>query len=314
MDNRRAILVDEPDFGNQEAIERLRAFAPAGVSVTVLVTPGDVPSVRHGGGDLGEIFVESERRRAEKIAEELKSHGIDAAAKVRVGSRSSEVIREVLETGADYIIKVSGGAPSRRSFVGSTDLRLLRSCPCPVWIARPRDRVPYQRVYAAVDPEKQRPGRDPGLDARILEWAARIARADNAKLTILHAWEMVGESLLLHGRGRIPADEVQQLLQETRDAHKVRVEELVQGQDLAGVDHTLQVVKGRPSDTVSKEVDRGRADLLVMGTVARTGIAGFFIGSTAEEILPQVGCAILAIKPDGFVSPIQGERGSASDH
>jgi len=45
-------------------------------------------------------------------------------------------------------------------------------------------------------------------------------------------------------------------------------------------------------------------DLVVMGTVARTGIAGFFMGNTAESILTQLDCSVLTIKPPGFISPI----------
>jgi len=46
-------------------------------------------------------------------------------------------------------------------------------------------------------------------------------------------------------------------------------------------------------------------DLLVMGTVCRTGIAGFFIGNTAEMILDEVDCSVLTLKPNGFVSPVE---------
>jgi nucleotide-binding universal stress UspA family protein len=41
-----------------------------------------------------------------------------------------------------------------------------------------------------------------------------------------------------------------------------------------------------------------------MGTVARTGIAGFFMGNTAESILTQLECSVLTLKPQGFVSPV----------
>ena len=45
--------------------------------------------------------------------------------------------------------------------------------------------------------------------------------------------------------------------------------------------------------------------LLVMGTLCRTGIPGFFIGNTAETILNQVDCSVLTVKPKGFVSPVK---------
>ena len=56
-------------------------------------------------------------------------------------------------------------------------------------------------------------------------------------------------------------------------------------------------------DVLINVVDKD-IDLLVMGTVCRTGIAGFLIGNTAEEVLNQVGCSVLTLKPEGFVTPV----------
>ena len=46
------------------------------------------------------------------------------------------------------------------------------------------------------------------------------------------------------------------------------------------------------------------AELVVMGTVGRTGIPGYIIGNTAESVLGELDCLILAVKPAEFVSPI----------
>ena len=46
------------------------------------------------------------------------------------------------------------------------------------------------------------------------------------------------------------------------------------------------------------------ADVIVMGTVARTGVPGFIMGNTAETILNQIDCSVLAIKPPGFETPV----------
>jgi len=45
-------------------------------------------------------------------------------------------------------------------------------------------------------------------------------------------------------------------------------------------------------------------DLIVMGTLARAGVEGLLIGNTAEKILSRIDCSVLALKPEGFVSPI----------
>jgi nucleotide-binding universal stress UspA family protein len=42
-----------------------------------------------------------------------------------------------------------------------------------------------------------------------------------------------------------------------------------------------------------------------MGTVSRTGVAGLLIGNTAEKVLNQVGCSVLTVKPDGFITPVK---------
>jgi nucleotide-binding universal stress UspA family protein len=46
------------------------------------------------------------------------------------------------------------------------------------------------------------------------------------------------------------------------------------------------------------------ADLVVTGTVGRTGIPGFFIGNTAESLMQVLNLPVLAVKPAKFVSPV----------
>ncbi|MGM0858940.1 MAG: universal stress protein [Pseudomonadota bacterium] len=64
------------------------------------------------------------------------------------------------------------------------------------------------------------------------------------------------------------------------------------------------VVPGIPDRDLPKMAETIKADLVVMGTVARTGIAGVIMGNTAEAVLSQLNCSVLAIKPDGFESPV----------
>jgi universal stress protein E len=52
----------------------------------------------------------------------------------------------------------------------------------------------------------------------------------------------------------------------------------------------------------------GDVDLLLIGTTARSGVAGALMGNTAEKIVDQVPCSILALKPKGFESPVTLEK------
>ena len=68
---------------------------------------------------------------------------------------------------------------------------------------------------------------------------------------------------------------------------------------------TTYVVQGLAGDVIPDLVSRERAGILVMGSLARTGIAGLLIGNTAERVLSTVEASVLAVKPPGFESPIR---------
>ena len=65
------------------------------------------------------------------------------------------------------------------------------------------------------------------------------------------------------------------------------------------------LVHGEARERIPELARELRADLLVMGTVCRTGVPGFFIGNKAENVLPHVDCSVLAVKPKGFVTPVK---------
>jgi nucleotide-binding universal stress UspA family protein len=64
------------------------------------------------------------------------------------------------------------------------------------------------------------------------------------------------------------------------------------------------LLKGAARKEIPALAKRLAIDCIVMGTVARTGICGFIMGNTAETILEQIDCSVLAIKPPGFVTPV----------
>lgn len=67
----------------------------------------------------------------------------------------------------------------------------------------------------------------------------------------------------------------------------------------------VHLVNGDPSQVIRSVAEGLPADLVVMGTVGRVGIPGFFIGNTAEEVIQTTSASVLAVKPAGFVSPVE---------
>ena len=67
----------------------------------------------------------------------------------------------------------------------------------------------------------------------------------------------------------------------------------------------VHLENGKAGDVIPALATKKRVGLVVMGTVGRTGIPGFFVGNTAEKVLGVVDTSVLAIKPEGFVTPVK---------
>jgi nucleotide-binding universal stress UspA family protein len=63
-------------------------------------------------------------------------------------------------------------------------------------------------------------------------------------------------------------------------------------------------VRGPPEQVIQDQCRQLGTDVLVMGTTARTGLSGVIIGNTAENIINSLECPVVAVKPEGFISPI----------
>ena len=240
----------------------------------------------------------------DSIVSGLRDKGLDADAKVATGAEFIEIIREVLRGGHDLVVKNHEGRARLKSLAlpSSSDMHLLRKCPCPLWVVRPAHRGRFKRVLAAVDPDPFNEERD-GLNIRIMELAVSVARTENAKLLIAHAWDLAPENLM-RARGLVSDADLESYLNETHGAHRKRFKELISSFDLTGIEHEAHLLKGKAWKIIPElEKDR-KADLVVMGTVARTGLHGLIMGNTAEEILNTLSSSVLAVKPEGFVSPV----------
>ena len=70
------------------------------------------------------------------------------------------------------------------------------------------------------------------------------------------------------------------------------------------LNYQFDFIEGEAEEIIVDLAEKEKADLIVMGTVGRTDISGFFVGNTSEVILNNIGCSVLAVKPQGFVSPV----------
>ncbi|OPL14582.1 MAG: universal stress protein [delta proteobacterium ML8_D] len=267
-----------------------------------------------GGPTADQLYaaVESDHRRGLESMVQPFSERLQAKAVILFGKTYLETIRAILQNGYDLLIKPAENPSWTRRLFGSDDLHLLRKCPCPVWLMKSPEKPNYSSILAAVDfdllallPSEH------DLNCKILELAASLALSDFASLHIVHAWEALAEKLML-SRGGMSPEGFTKYVGRERDQHRMelyRLAERLQGwigkEAYDYLSPSLHLPEGPAKKVIAPLAEQLRADLVVIGTVARTGISGIIIGNTAEAILDQLRCSVLAIKPPGFKTPVK---------
>ena len=289
--------------------------------LTVCAVVNSVPSEMRMGviaitpREVLDIAVTEKRDWLDDTVKSVADGGVSVNTEVLVGKPFIEMIRQVLRNDHDLIIKCADVDRGLGEIVfSSTDMHLMRKCPCPVWIIKPTEQKNYRRILAAVDQDPEEPVKGV-LNRRILEMASSLALAEYGEAHIVHAWDVFGEDLLRSHSWGFTEAEFNEMVEEEATARRRWLEDLVKNYCYSGdqeaaddLDLHLHVIKGNAQHVVAELARDLAVDLVVMGTVARTGIAGFFMGNTAEDILSQLDCSVLTIKPPGFVSPVTLEE------
>lgn len=217
---------------------------------------------------------------------------------------ATRIIQKVITNSFDLVIKEAETKEDSKGFK-AIDMELLRKCPCPVWLCKPMTHSHQDtRVAVAIDPmSMDKAGHD--LSIKLLELSRSLSNKFDKKLKIISCWIFEFEEFFRRSaRVRTTEEELKKTALEIESEHKRALQKLIYE---SGIDGEMQIihVKGRPDEVIPIHVEEHKVDILVMGTVARSGIVGFIMGNTAENIIQKLSCTLLAVKPNGFVSPVK---------
>jgi len=265
---------------------------------------------------LEQLCVESEAERLEQLVDPLRGPGVRISTRVLIGDPAATIVQAAVTDDYQMVWKAPAEESRglRERFLGSVDLRLIRACPYPVAIVGAHRPEEGRRVTAAAVDVNPGPGRDEvneSLNLRILDLSRAGLAENDTRLHIIHAWTLYGESIMRSPRAHVAPEELKALLEKERAGRQQKLEELVERyrETLSASERDrftpeLHLVKGEPSSVIPSELERLGVDLLIMGTIARTGVTGFVLGNTAEKILSRLECSVVATKPEGFVTPV----------
>jgi universal stress protein E len=248
----------------------------------------------------GEIET-SAREALNKLVEQATARGIRATSKFAHGRGWIELTREAVTGKHDLVVVGSrNGGTVRRMLFGSTAIKLLHNCPSPVWVAKPEPHPSPANILVASDFSE--------VSTEALRLALLLASATGAKVHLTHVLERPYVDLWEAGLFEAPHEELSQT-QDVAVAEGHLKEQLTQVGQAVGPSVEVSVVE-YPSVAdfgILQYISDHQIDLLLLGTTARRGIAGFFLGNTAERLLTTLPCSLLAVKPAGFVCPVHLE-------
>jgi nucleotide-binding universal stress UspA family protein len=140
------------------------------------------------------------------------------------------------------------------------------------------------------------------LNRTILDLALTIAEGHRGTVTLLHAWSLYGEELLRPRMGGPTCDAALEAIRRTAVDNATA---LVAPFGDRGAPVRIECLKGEPHVVIQGFVAANNVNLVVMGTVGRGGIAGLLMANTAERVLRALRGSVLAVKPPGFVTPVE---------
>jgi nucleotide-binding universal stress UspA family protein len=284
-------------------VQNLARRNNASVRIVKLLEETIIDNVGKQFSDRIKGLIDLEYRHATQELEQALANpgwqGLSVDGELLLGKDFITVIRKVLEEEHDLVVKA-------RSNIEPTDqfaMRLFRKCPCPVWIINAACKHRFKNIIGAVDlgiTEKE----NWQLNKKIIELTHSLASIEQGEAYIVHAWHLEYEKSMRGPRFRVDDKEIEEMKQELVASRSSILSQLFDEADITiDADH-IHLVEGPPGTVIREKLQQLQGDVLIMGTVARTGLPGLLLGNKAEEVLSQVQCTVLAVKPNGFMSPV----------
>lgn len=197
------------------------------------------------------------------------------------------IVHAAASTGAELIIKTADAehgpsVPLRTP----DDWNLLRHAEVPVLLTQPRAWLSTPTVVAAIDvydPDHE------ALNARILSAAQHVCHQLGGELHLVSIFPVLSKWL----------DEVtniQSYVKLRKDVEEeifLELDNFAQAEGVQG--YRPHAVEGDPVDAMRNLTGLLHADLVVLGTKARTGVAGALLGNTAEKLLHALTCDVMTV-------------------
>lgn len=209
------------------------------------------------------------------------------------------IIKEVVDGSYDLVIKGTHSHDTLKSVLFTpTDWHLLRKCPVSVLLVKEHAWPAHGKVLAAVsagveDEQHQ------DLNNLIISNAIDMADLLDSDTHLMNAYPPTPVNIAVE----IPEFDPNEYNSTMKSFHVQSMQSLANKHQVPST--RCHVIEGMPEDVIPRVATDLDAELVVMGTVGRQGITAALIGNTAEHVMDNINCDLLAIKPSDFDCPIK---------
>lgn len=217
---------------------------------------------------------------------------------IAIGSPAETIIRKAEEYNADLIL-IGAGDRSRfdRFTPGPVADAVLQHASLPVLAVYPGGRtLQFRKILCPVDHSS--------VSSRGLRNAIKLTRAFDAELVVLSVVPEVSW-LTAHVSKR-------SLQEEAFDRYQRQWREdfdrFIANHSFDGVKWTREVRLGSPHQQILAAVEEHQADLIVMGSSGRAGVARVFMDSVTRRILQELPCSLLSVKNEDALADVDSEE------
>jgi len=230
----------------------------------------------------------------------LNSVGIKIDTKVVWHNRPFEqIIEQVITFNYDIVIKGTHQHDKLKSVIFTpTDWHILRKCPCPVLLVKdhlwPKDGNIIAALNIGSDEKEHQ-----SLNHKITEEAVNLAKLNSANVHLVNSFPGTPINIAIE----IPEFNACEYNNSMFEHHQQSMQS--HASDFSIVSDNTHVLEGLPEDVIESVSNELDAELVILGTIGRTGLSAALIGNTAEHVIDKLNCDVLALKPDGYISPLE---------
>jgi nucleotide-binding universal stress UspA family protein len=221
----------------------------------------------------------------EKITQRLNSQNVGVEAMIETGIPFLKIM-QIAELKDVNVVMIGAGSPATGG-PGTTAEKLMHKSIKPVWVIGEQKVSGIKRILCPIDFSD--------ASDRALNNAIHLARQFGSELIIMHVNDsLLSPYLRLKESLRLSSSDDQKAFSDRFEKHLQRF-------DLLNIKVEKLLIAGSPATEIINLVQHQKIDLILMGSVGRTGHPRMLTGATARVVLRALPASIVVFKSENII-------------